>query len=187
MTALPNPSDEALMNQVAKGNLDAAALLFQRYHRALFNFYLQQGYARETSEDLVQTVFERLIKYRQSYREGMNLRTWLYQMARNAGSDQRKSQMRYGADDLSTQENKLVWSELGIDVQLENREKHQALDWALKALNAEQREVLFLTKFQQLKYSEVAVILNCSEGAVKVKVFRALEQLKAHYLKIENR
>jgi RNA polymerase sigma factor (sigma-70 family) len=187
MTALPSPSDEALMIQLATGQLDAAAVLFQRYHRALYNFYLHLGFAREVSEDLVQTVFERLIKYRQSYREGMNLRSWLYQMARNVGMDQRKQQMRYGAEDLNAQENKLVWSELGIDVQLENREKHQALDRAMQALNAEQREVLLLTKFQQLKYSEVATILGCSEGAVKVKVFRALEQLKAHYIKIENR
>jgi RNA polymerase sigma factor (sigma-70 family) len=187
MTPSPVPSDETLMIQLAAGQLDAAAVLFQRYHRALFNFFLQLGFVREVSEDLVQTVFERLIKYRLSYREGMNLRSWLYQMARNAGSDQYKQQSRHRSDELSPQENRLVWSDLGVDVHLETKEKHQTLDRAMQSLNPEQREVLLLTKFQQLKHSEVAAILGCSEGAVKVKVFRALEQLKAHYIKIENR
>jgi RNA polymerase sigma factor (sigma-70 family) len=187
MTPLPKPSDEMLMSQVAQGQLDAAAVLFQRYHQALYNFFLHQGFVRELSEDLVQTVFERLIKYRLSYREGMNLRTWLYQIARNAAADQQKQKARKGVDDLSGYENQIAWNDLGVDAKLEIKEKHQTLDRALQALNPEQREVLLLTKFEQLKYSEVAGILGCSEGAVKVKVFRALEQLKSHYTKFENR
>jgi RNA polymerase sigma-70 factor (ECF subfamily) len=53
-------------------------------------------------------------------------------------------------------------------------------------LSDENRELLILCRFQELKYNEIARILNTTEGAIKVRVHRALNQLKSNYLKIEN-
>ncbi len=44
---------------------------------------------------------------------------------------------------------------------------------ALGRLPVEKREVLVLSRFQNLKYDEIADILGCEVGAVKVRVFRA--------------
>ncbi|MEZ4903238.1 MAG: RNA polymerase sigma factor [Spirosomataceae bacterium] len=49
-------------------------------------------------------------------------------------------------------------------------------------LNPEYREVLILSRFQELPYQEIAQILGTSEGNIKVRVHRAMKELKQIYL-----
>ena len=58
-----------------------------------------------------------------------------------------------------------------------------ALGKAMAGLSTENRELLVLARFQELKYNEIAGILDISEGAVKVRMHRALQQLKANFLR----
>jgi len=57
---------------------------------------------------------------------------------------------------------------------------------AMESLSDDNRELLILCRYQELKYHEIARILDISEAAVKVRVHRALNQLKSNYLKIAN-
>jgi RNA polymerase sigma-70 factor (ECF subfamily) len=52
-------------------------------------------------------------------------------------------------------------------------------------LNDEQRELLVLTRFQHLKYEEVAVMLDMTVPNIKVKVHRAIQKLREHYFELE--
>ena len=61
------------------------------------------------------------------------------------------------------------------------------LTMATDRLPEDKREILLLSKFQEKKYSEIGELLGCTEGAVKVKVFRALQELKAVYQQLEKR
>jgi RNA polymerase sigma-70 factor (ECF subfamily) len=56
---------------------------------------------------------------------------------------------------------------------------------AMDRLPVDKREILLLSKFQDKKYKEIGEIIGCSEGAVKVKVFRALQELREVYRKLE--
>jgi len=56
---------------------------------------------------------------------------------------------------------------------------------AMDKLPEDKREILLLSKFQEKKYKEIGEIMGCSEGAVKVKVFRALQELKTVYAELE--
>src|SRR5438874_1284391 len=84
MTLAP---DEDLMLQVRDGAGEMLGVLFDRYQTPLFNFYSKLTGDRTLSEDLVQEVFLRILKYRQSYRPGTPFRAWIYQIARNARVD----------------------------------------------------------------------------------------------------
>src|SRR6266571_2612146 len=84
MTLAP---DEDLMLQVRDGAGEMLGVLFDRYQTPLFNFYSKLTGNRTLSEDLVQEVFLRILKYRQSYRPGTPFRAWIYQIARNARID----------------------------------------------------------------------------------------------------
>jgi RNA polymerase sigma-70 factor (ECF subfamily) len=61
------------------------------------------------------------------------------------------------------------------------------LSTALEKLPEDKREVLLLSKFHEKKYKDIGEILGCSEGAVKVKVFRALQDLKDLYQQLDRR
>jgi len=68
--------------------------------------------------------------------------------------------------------------ELSPERNLERRENERMIQRALAALTAEQREAILLSRYQGLSYAEIAQIAGCSEGAVKTRVFRAMETLK---------
>lgn len=178
-------SDESLMESLSGGRLDCAAELFERYHGRLYNFFLRMTGDRPLSEDLTQSVFERLIRYRTSYVAGRSFRSWIYQIARNVRIDQLRKNHHLVSDYVDTET--IGGGEAPVTRRLETREAEQRLHRALRLLPEEQREVLVLTRFQELKYREVAALLHCSEGAVKVRVHRAIKELRAVYQKMEGK
>jgi Sigma-70 region 2 len=62
--------DSLLMSRVRDGDVGTLAVLFERHHRALFQFFVRVTANREASEDLVQDVFFRILKYRETYQPG---------------------------------------------------------------------------------------------------------------------
>ena len=80
-------TDETIMEAVKRGELQQATLLFERYNKRIFNFLARMTMDRELAEDLTQNVFLRIIKYRNSYREGNKFQSWIYQVARNVFTD----------------------------------------------------------------------------------------------------
>ncbi|MFN7120350.1 MAG: RNA polymerase sigma factor [Saprospiraceae bacterium] len=185
MHRTPTVSDEEWMLRLIEGNLDGASQLFERYHVRLYNFFLRLGYERAVSEDLTQTVFERLLKYRQSYRNQTAFQAWIFQIARNVSADFYKKN-RLPISDFTGAE-ALAGVDEPISQQMEAAENVAALHQAMAQLPEDQREILILTRFQNLKYSEVAEILGCTESNAKVKAHRAIKQLRELYFKLENR
>src|SRR5258707_15796651 len=80
-------TDEDLMLQVRDGAGETLGVLFDRYQAPLLNFYCKLTSDRGLSEDLVQEVFLRILRHRQTYRPGTPFRAWIYQIARNARID----------------------------------------------------------------------------------------------------
>src|ERR1700709_74711 len=83
-----NTADNAVMAEVSGGQVARLAVLFERYHRPLFRYFVSMNNAREQAEDLVQEVFFRMLRYRTSYDPAQSFTAWMYQIARNAGVDQ---------------------------------------------------------------------------------------------------
>ncbi len=175
-------TDNHLMLKVKAGDLDKMGLLFERYHRALFAFLYHSTGQAAHSEDLVQTVFYRMLKYRHTFTEVGEYRTWMYHLARNVLIDAAKKNQRmvYQAD-VTAMSEKMI-SEPAADSQLEKKQESENLHAALAKLSPEYREVLVLSRFQELSYQEIADILGTSEGNIKVRVHRAMKELKSIYL-----
>ena len=178
--------DNALMLKVKSGDLDKMGLLFERYHRVLFGFLYRMTKQRESSEDMVQNVFFRMLKYRHSFTGNGEFRTWMYHIARNVLQDHLKKNKNTGTDyRIEDLEEKMAGG-LFTDAEIEKKQELKTLELAMQNLSLENRELLILCRYQELKYHEIALILDISEGAVKLRVHRALNQLKASYLKIAN-
>jgi RNA polymerase sigma-70 factor (ECF subfamily) len=56
---------------------------------------------------------------------------------------------------------------------------------AMAKLPEESREILVLSRFQGMKYEQIAQVLGLTVAGVKVKVHRAIKKLKQYYLEIE--
>ena len=174
------------MLRVKAGDVDRMGLLFERYHRPLFGFLYHMLGRADTSEDLVQNVFYRMLKYRHTFTGDGEFRAWMYHLARNVLADHVKKN-RYAthhADVAELAEHLSGGS--SADASLEQAQEVALLHQALACLSPEHREVLVLSRFQEMKYAEIARVLDTTEGAVKVRVHRAMNELKATYLRIEN-
>lgn len=172
-------SDEKLMSLVKKGKLDALSDLFDRYHIRLYNFFLKLTHDASLSEDLVQNVFERIIKYRQSYRGDASFKAWMFQIARNVRTDHYRLN-RIKIDDAVQPVQLHLTTGTQHEV-MEQNERNQELERAIMQLKPEYREVLWLGWFEKMNYAEVGEIMGITVSNVKVRMHRAIKQLRRHY------
>jgi RNA polymerase sigma factor (sigma-70 family) len=173
-------ADNELMLKVRDGDLGKLSFLFERYHRALFNFFLRSTGSRDLSEDLVQEVFLRILKYRHTFRPDSQFSAWMYHVARNAQIDHFRKHKH--AEEISHENEDDLFFEIASpgltpEEALAKRQETRLVRKALSQLPAERREVLILSRYQGLKYEEIATILGCEVGTVKGRVFRAIREL----------
>ncbi len=176
-------TDEMIMEAVKNGDLQQASLLFERYHKRIFNFLARMAMDRDLAEDLTQNVFLRMIKYRGSYKEGLKFQSWIYQMARNIFSDHYQANKNKYSHfvDVEKMSNRIQ------DPQGNEEQEHREhlLQRSMALLNTDQRELLVLTRFQQMKYEEVAALMDTTVANIKIKVHRAIAKLREHYFGLE--
>jgi RNA polymerase sigma-70 factor (ECF subfamily) len=170
-------ADHLVMLAVRDGDVEQIAVLFDRHNRALFNFFLRLTGSPSMSEDLVQEVFFRMLKYRQTYQLKGTFTAWMYQVARNAHLDLTRKRRLEIVPDEEPAWDELASADVGPLERLEQAQEIRMLRRALSRLPLEKREVLVLSRFQNLKYDEIAQILKCEVGAVKVRVYRAVREL----------
>jgi RNA polymerase sigma factor (sigma-70 family) len=178
-------SDTAIMLKVKAGDIDKLGLLYERYYKMLFGFFWRMSGNKDDSEDLVQNVFYLILKNRGQYKGKGKFISWMFQIAHHLWADHYKNKKKTDKrDDMERWE---LNSDLGADEQIEKEEQLRQLRTALQALQEDKKEVLILSRMQGLKYREIAEIIDSTEGAVKVKVFRALAELREEFSKIETR
>jgi hypothetical protein len=79
--------DEQVMLDVRAGEVGKLELLFDRHHRALFRYFLHLTSNRAASEDLVQEVFFRILKYRPTYQPETRFCAWMFKVGRHVHMD----------------------------------------------------------------------------------------------------
>ncbi len=178
-------TDNALMLKVKSGNTELLGLLYERYKKWLYNFFFQINYDTGLSEDLVQNVFMRILKYKHTYTEDSKFTTWIFQIARNESHDHyNKNVKNKEAVDLSQVAYKLS-GEKSVQHELEKKEEVTLLNQAIEKLPQDKREIIVLSKLKQLQYKEIGNIIGCSEGSARIKAHRALQDLKTTYLAMQ--
>lgn len=173
------------MARVSEGELSKLAVLFERHHRALFRYFVSMSRTREMAEDLVQDVFFRMLRYRSSYDPSKPFTAWMYQIARNAGFDQKRGAEVVGIDDFMERHAEPASSAPGPEEHASHGQNLNLLRRALDRLPQEKREILVLSRFQGMKYEQIAELLECEVGTVKVRVYRAMRALEQVYFALE--
>src|SRR5690349_12031349 len=171
-------SDQELMRIVQSGDYSPASEIYDRYSGRIYNFAFRFLKNSEAAEDATQEVFVKMLKHANQFQGDAKLSTWLFSITANWCRDH----LRKADNKAKETDDVLVQlpapSEHAPDRNLERRENEQRVRRALEALTPEQREAILLSRYQGLSYAEIAQIAGCSEGAVKTRVFRAMETLK---------
>jgi RNA polymerase sigma factor (sigma-70 family) len=176
-------SDNELMGEVRSGDVDKLGLLFERHKTALFGYFYRNTHCAEISEDLVQSVFLRILKYKSRFSGHGKFSTWMYHIAHNVYTDHfKKNDTKANNPGISTAEQEDCETAEGRFLK---GEQVRLIEKALRRLSKDQREILVLSRYRGLKYREISEILGCSEGAVKVRIFRAIMNLKQIYAELE--
>jgi RNA polymerase sigma factor (sigma-70 family) len=176
-------TDEMIMEAVKSGDLQQVSVLFERYNKRIFNFLARMTMDRALAEDLTQNVFLRIIKYRNSFKQGANFQPWIYQVARNIFSDHYQAHKNRFSDFVDVEKVHDHMADSDETQLIDEREK--LLHKSMAKLESDQRELLVLTRFQHMKYEEVALIMGTTVANIKVKVHRAIGKLREHYFELD--
>jgi len=172
------------MQAVQRGDLAKLGSLFERHHLAVFDFLARMTGSRAVAEDLVQDVFERILKYRATYRGDAPFGAWLFRIARNARADyyRRREFMAPYTESMDGPD-----PAPGPETVLEDAGESARLQRALLALREDKRELIVLARYREMKYEAIAELLGVDVGTIKVRVHRALKELRDIFLTQDSR
>jgi RNA polymerase sigma-70 factor, ECF subfamily len=177
-------TDEDLMTAVRNGDLAKLGLLFERYHVALFDFLSWMTGDRTAAEDLVQDIFLRVLKYRASYQDQGSFETWLFRIARNARADYFRT--RRSLEPLADEAMERPEPGPGPMRRLEADRERARLKRALLQLREDKRELIVLARYRGMSHEQIAGLLGVETGAVKVRIHRALRELRDIFLTLSD-
>ncbi len=177
-------SDHELMIAVRAGEVRRLGELFERYHKPLYGFFVRLTNQPSASEDLVQIVFYRILKYRHTYRDEGKFSAWIYHLARKVAADHFRKSASTPTPSDPVDFDDHPDHEPAPDAKAATSDDVALMRRALARVTHEHREVLVLSRLQHLNHQEIAKLLDCSVGAVKVRAHRALKELREVYFKI---
>jgi RNA polymerase sigma-70 factor (ECF subfamily) len=167
--------------------------IYEVHKMRLFSYVLYKTKAKHVAEDITSEAFLKLVKELQTNRKILDYAVaWLYRVASNLIIDYQRSAY-YNLTSTETEETAkkgmnsdneeqdadifVVEYTAVLDTLAKEEKQKMVLD-AMKELRDEDQEVIELRLFQELPFKQLAVILESTESAVKMKYGRAIEKLK---------
>jgi len=168
-----DPDDEVI-ERVLAGSKDAFSILIARYSDPLYRHALGMTGSPDVAEDILQASFIKAYQHLGEVRGRFD--AWVFRIVANSCKDWlkniRRTHLSYDEDDQpstnSTPEEEMDRSELRLD-----------LDRALQRLPASLREAFVMKHVEGRSYEEMAILLETTVGALKMRVHRAREALQA--------
>jgi RNA polymerase sigma-70 factor, ECF subfamily len=186
LATLPDADVVALAQQ---GRDQAFRELIRRYERPVFTLIYRMVRDRETSEDLAQDTFIKVLNHIDKYRPEFKLSSWLFKIANNVAIDHlRKRHLDTVSMDGSphaASASEVEATSFDVDSggesaldELEARELGSAIERAIAGLRPEYRSCIMLRHVEGRSYEEIAATLDLPLGTVKTYIHRARHQLR---------
>ena len=178
-------SDEQLMKAYQDGDEAAIETLIRRYAGYLLGYLTKMTRNRTLAEDLFQETFFRIHKKADTYQGKGSFKSWMMSIATRAAIDaMRKNKRRpitvsmdAQSDDTSPLTAFLPDDQPTPAEITSHSDQRHAVRLAIERLPDQQRSIVTLAYFEDMKYRHIAEILNCSVGTVKKQMARAVKSL----------
>lgn len=172
-TTISSCSDEELMARYQSADEAAFVEIYARYARKIYGFLVRRLGNRDDCAELFQETFLRLHRARSSYKRQMPFKTWLYTIAHNLIRDRFRDKRFSRIAQLTVPtENVIEKATPDGSRMLVSFKK------AFEMLTDEQKEAIILSRFEGLRYNEIAIIMGRSSDAVNQLVQRAMRHLR---------
>ena len=166
--------DDAALVKHASSDAEAFAVLYQRYLTPVYRYLYSRLGNEKDAEDLTAQVFTEALEGLAVYRERGRFASWLFTIARRRLIDLYRQRAPDKLDDPPD-------NAPGLQAIIEQDETYAQLEELLGKLNDDQQEILRLRFAAGLEFAEVASVLKRSPGAVKMKLYRTLDWLRANW------
>ena len=165
------------------GNTAAFNHLVLKWERPIYNLALRMMQQTPEAEEVTQEVFFSAYRSIKRFRLDARFSTWLYRIASNkclTRLRQRPRKQHWSLDDLETPifDREQLSQSAGQEDQLLRRERRGEILRALQALADEQRLVVELKFYQELKFEEIAAVLDIPTSTAKSRFYTSLRTLK---------
>ncbi len=181
-------SDAELMQAFQQGDADAFTSLYQRHLKGLVNFFWRLSWDRPLAEDLAHDTVLRLFRSTHEWEERAKFTTYLYRIARNLWIDHTRLasvRKRAGSLDAETAPGMGTFAEMvkaaepGPDQLVGDSDSVREIMQAVAKLPEEQRLVFVLAHVQEMRYQDVADVLDIPIGTVKSRMHAAVAKLQS--------
>ena len=170
------------------GDESAFETLYRRYEKPVFSFIYRMTNSTSDAEDLCQETFLKVVRAKRRYRANGKFKTWLFRIALNLCRDRiRRMKFRsHGSlDSLEISPNggnnqaRKGFFDSSPDPakRAETQEMKSLVRQAFIALTDDQRTVVILRQYHELKFPEIAEIMKCPVGTVKSLNYRGHQKL----------
>ena len=163
-------SDERLIAYLRKGNTAAFEVLLSRYETRLLAFCRHLLGSREDAEDVLQEVMTAAFNAILADERPINVRPWLYRIARNRSLNHLRRASAIGVETMDTH-----FSDHGASTadKVHEREEFRLLVGDIQALPETQKTALVLREMDALSYEQIAEAMETTVSSVKSLLVRA--------------
>jgi RNA polymerase sigma-70 factor (ECF subfamily) len=177
--------DAELMLRVKDGDGASFSMLLEKHRSPVIHFLYRMVQNQAVAEELAQEVFLRVYRSRESYEPTAKFTTWLFRIAThlalNALRDGKNQRLEERLDDDSsdTPVRQVSDKQPSVEQKMVYQARLDEVRRAVAMLPEKQRAAVLMHKYEEMEYSQIAKVLNCSESAIKSLLFRAYETLRA--------
>ncbi|MCP4902024.1 MAG: RNA polymerase sigma factor [bacterium] len=170
--------DELLIEKTLAGSLECFDVLMQRYQRDVFA--VARGYAKSSDDalDICQNAFLKAYSKLETFAGRSSFRTWLTSIANREGLNWVRTKSRKAPATQSDTQLESLPAGDDHETDLLQAERRQLIIDSLHILNPRSRMAVILRYFREMPISEVAVVLDCSEGVARNMLFRSVRKLR---------
>ncbi len=154
-------------------------LIIKKYQEKLYWHIRKIIINHDDTDDVLQNIFIKVWKGLDKFREDSHLFTWLYKIATNEALNFLKTKKRKNFLPFFDTENQLN-RELESDPYFNGDELQLKLQKAILSLPKKQRMVFNMKYFDEMKYEDMAEILNTSTGSLKASYHHAVKKIEKY-------
>ena len=172
--------------QFAKGDIEAMSVLVEEFKNDLYNFCLRLTFNKQDAEDLFQQTWVKAATNASKF-ENKAFKSWLFTICVNQYRDNYRQMVRrrkYLKDDFASTSAKdflmtVAGSSDSVEEQVEKKHIQALLVSHIDKLPEKQKVPVVLYYYQQMKYTDIAVIMKVPEGTIKSRINSAKSKLKS--------